>query len=155
MSECKGCGGNGIDCCDECIKPAEKVPESSDEDSLAEERGIIATWSHREIGDIVNAAEHAIDAYDALRAQLAAEREQNERAHEALRVIGNRYREYKIIAEKAEREAKALREALQRIASDEVSPLSYVCPEDHDRLSNIARAALSRAELGIGNIANT
>jgi len=48
----------------------ESFPDPT-EDSLTEERALAGDWARHDIGEIVNALEHAIDAYDALRAQLA------------------------------------------------------------------------------------
>jgi hypothetical protein len=50
----------------------ESFPDPT-EDSLTEERALAGDWARHDIGEIVNALEHAIDAYDALRAQLAEE----------------------------------------------------------------------------------
>lgn len=43
----------------------------------------------------------------------------------------------------AESRVEPWREAIKKIARDEVSPLGDVCPEDYDRLRSIARALLS------------
>lgn len=60
---------------------AEPAQADPSEDELKEVRAIVDDWERHDIGDMVNAAEDAIEAYDRLRAALASERAKRDGDH--------------------------------------------------------------------------